>query len=125
MNNSTFNPTNREDDGLVATLTPAEVGALLGIKATKTRELLKQLRPVSWSHAHRPRYRRDDVLKLAHGTRAEHEPADAKPAITPDAADAARNRVAWAEGNKPAEPFEWPKGSDEVPDWVKDATGEG
>lgn len=123
MKNPTNRPTNQPDDSTVATLTPAEVGALLGIKETKTRQLLKQLRPVSWSHAHRPRYRRDDVLRLVNGTRADDEP----PVVgssKPDQANAARNKAAWAEWNKPAEPFEWPKGSDEVPDWVKDATGE-
>jgi hypothetical protein len=120
MKNPTNKPTNQQGDSTVATLTPAEVGALLGIKETKTRELLKQLRPVSWSHAHRPRYRREDVLKLAHGTRADKEPSSAKR----DDAEAVRNKAAWAEWNKPAEPFEWPKGSDEVPDWVRDRDSE-
>lgn len=49
------------------TLSPAEVMTLLGIKRTKTWELLKPLKRVSWSTEKRPRYRREDVLRLVNG----------------------------------------------------------
>jgi hypothetical protein len=66
-------PSNKVTAGAVAgrvvgeTLSPTEVSALLGIKRTKTWELLKLLKRVPWSTEKRPRYRREDVLRLVNG----------------------------------------------------------
>lgn len=61
------------------TLSPAEVMRLLGIKRTKTWELLKPLKRVSWSTEKRPRYRRKDVLRLVQGTGGGETPMKGEP----------------------------------------------
>jgi hypothetical protein len=48
----------------VATLSPTEAAAVLGVGRTKAYHLLKDLTRVAWSSAKRPRYRRDHVLRL-------------------------------------------------------------
>lgn len=53
----------------VATLSPTEAAAVLGVGRTKAYHLLKDLTRVAWSSAKRPRYRRDDVLRLLGPTR--------------------------------------------------------
>jgi hypothetical protein len=64
-------PAPRSVPAHVATLSPTEAAAVLGVGRTKAYHLLKDLTRVAWSSAKRPRYRRDHVLRLLGPTSAE------------------------------------------------------